>query len=61
MENIKLIDDWLETAKLICRKTDGKIKYEFNKFLLPLKFASTIYRHDLRLQEPRDEQKKLKY
>ena len=24
MENIKVIDDWLETAQLICTKTDGK-------------------------------------
>ena len=60
MENIKVIDDWLETAQLICTKTDGKTKYEFNKFMLPLKFAAKIYRHDLTLQEARDDQQKLK-
>ena len=37
----------LETAQLICTKTDGKTKYDFNKFELLLKFAKKIYRHDL--------------
>ena len=60
MENIKVIDDWLETAQLICTKTDGKTKYEFNKFMLPLKFATKIYRHDHMLQDARDDQQKLK-
>ena len=60
MENIKVIDDWLETAQLICTKTDGKTKYEFNKFMLPLKFATKIYRYDLTLQEAIDDQQKLK-
>ena len=60
MENIKVIDDWLETAQLICTKTDGKTKYKFNKFTSPLKFATKIYRYDLTLQDVRDDQKKLK-
>ena len=60
MENIKVIDDWLETAQRICTKTDGKTKYEFNKFTLPSKLATKIYRHDLTLQEARDDQQKLK-
>ena len=59
MENIKLIDDWLETAQLICTKTDGKTKYDFNKFTLPLKFTSKIYRRDLTLQEAKDDQQEL--
>ena len=59
MENIKVIDDWLETAQPNCTKTDGKTKYEFNKFMLPLKFATKIYRHDLTLQEARNDQQKL--
>ena len=54
MENIKVIDDWLETAQLICVKTDGKTKYEFNKFTFPLKFTSNIYRRDLTLQKAKD-------
>ena len=59
MDNIKIIDDWLETAQLICIKTDGKTKYEFNKFKMPLKFASKIYQHDLTLQKARDDQRNL--
>ena len=47
MENIKVIDNWLETAQLICTKADGKTKYDFNKSELLLKFAKKIYRHDL--------------
>ena len=59
MDNIKVIDDWLETAQLICTKADGKTKYEFNKFKMPLKFASTIYQHDLTLEKARDNQRDL--
>ena len=59
MKHIKLIDDWLETAQLICTKTDGKTKYDFNKFTLPLKFTSKIYRRDLTLQEAKDDQQEL--
>ena len=59
MNKIKVIDDWLETAQLICTKTDGKTKYDFNKFTFPLKFTSKIYRHDFTLQEVRDHQQKL--
>ena len=42
IDSIKIIDDWLETTQLICTKTDGKTQHEFNKFTLPLKFASKI-------------------
>ena len=44
MDNIKVIDDWIHTAQLICTKTDGKTKYYFNKFTFPLKFTLKIYR-----------------
>ena len=30
INKIKVIDDWLENAQLICTKTDGKRKYDFN-------------------------------
>ena len=60
MKNIKVIDDWLETAHLICTKTDGKTKYDFNKFMFPLKFTSKIYRHDLTLQKAKDNQQELR-
>ena len=59
MERIKIIDGWLETAQLICTKTDGKTKYNFSKFAFPVKFASKIYRHDLTLQKARDNQQDL--
>ena len=59
MNKNKVIDDWLETAQLICTKTDGKTKYDFNKFTFPLKFTSKIYHHDFTLQEVRDHQQKL--
>ena len=59
MKDIKLIDDWLETAQLICTKTDGKTKYDFNKFTFPLKFTSKIYNRNLTLQEAKDDQQEL--
>ena len=59
MERIKIIDGWLETAQLICTKTDGKTKYNFSKFAFPIKFASKIYGHDLTLQKARDNQQDL--
>ena len=52
-ENIKVIDNWLETAQLICTKTDGKTKYDVNNFTFPLKFTSKMYRRDLTLQKAR--------
>ena len=59
MKKIKVIDDWLENAQLICTKTDGKTKYDFNKLTVPLKFTSKIYHHNLILQEAKGDQKKL--
>ena len=60
MENIKQIDDWLDSVQLICTKADGKTKYDFNNFIFPLKFTSKIYRHDLTVQEAEDDQQELK-
>ena len=60
MNKIKVIDDWLKTAQLICTKTDEKTKYDFSKFTFPLKFASKIYNYDLTLQEAQDNQQELK-
>ena len=59
MNKIKIIDEWLETAQLICTKIDGKTSYKFNNFALPLKFASKIYRHDFMLQKARHDQQNL--
>ena len=33
MDNIKVKDNWLENAQLICTKTDGIIKYDFTKII----------------------------
>ena len=60
MENIKQIDDWLGSAQLICTKTDGKTKDDFNDFTSPLKSTSKIYCRDLTLQEAKDDQQELK-
>ena len=49
----------LETAQLICTKTDGKTKYDFSKFTFPLKFASKIYNYNLTLQKAQDNQQEL--
>ena len=57
MEIIKIIHEWLDTAQLICTKTDGKTKYDFNNFTFPLKFTSKIYRRHFMLQEAKDDQK----
>ena len=35
---VKKIDAKLDTAELVCTKTDGS-KYQFNIFALPLKFV----------------------
>ena len=59
MERIKPIDDWFATAQLICKKTDGKTEYNFNKFTLTLKFASKNNRRDLTLQKEGDDQQDL--
>ena len=42
MVNNKQIDDWLDTAQLVCTKTDGKTKYDFNKFTFASKFTLKI-------------------
>ena len=56
METIKIIDDWIDSAQLICTKTDRKTKYDFSNFTIPLKFASKIYRHYLTLQKAKNDQ-----
>ena len=49
MEHIKLVDDGLDSAQLICTKTDGRTQYNFNNFTFPWKFISKIYCCDLTL------------
>ena len=60
MKKIKTIDDWLDTAQLVCTKTDGKTKYDFNNFAFPSELTLKIYHCDLMLQEAEDDQQELK-
>ena len=52
------IDAKLDTAELVCTKTDGII-YDFNRFAFPLKFIETIYNYEITLDEAKDDQDKL--
>ena len=51
MENIKQIDDLLDTTYLTVEKT----KYDFNSFTFLSKLTLKIYCHDLTLQEVQDD------
>ena len=59
MTGIKLLDDWLDNAQLVCTKTDGITKYDFSNFTFPSKFTSKIYNKNLTLQEAEDNQQEL--
>ena len=59
MTNIKLLDDQLSNAQLVCTKPDRIKKYDFCNFTFPSKFASKIYNEDLTLQEVQDNQQEL--
>ena len=39
MADIKLLDDWLGNAQLLCTKADGITKYDFSNFTFSSKFA----------------------
>ena len=56
--DVKKIDAKLNTVELVCTKTDGT-KYNFNTFVLPLKFVEKIYNHEITLDEAKDDQGKL--
>ena len=56
---IKKIDTELDTAELVCTKTDGKSKYKFNLFASPLKFDRKIHNYEITLNEAIDDQEKL--
>ena len=49
----------LENVELVCTKTDG-IKYDFNRFSLPLKFIEKIYNYEITLNEAIEKQTKLR-
>ena len=60
MNEIKIKDDWLDAAQLVCTKTNGKTKYDFNKFTFASKFTLKIQHYDLTLQEAEDDEQELK-
>ena len=59
LSEFRKIDDTLDNAELVCTKTDGT-KYDFNRFLLPLKFIGKIYNYEITLNEAIEKQAKLK-
>ena len=52
------IDETLDNAELACTKTDGT-KYDFNRFLLPLKFIEKNHNYESTLDEARNYQTEL--
>ena len=54
--DIKKIDQTLDNAALFCTKTDGT-KYDFNRFLFPLKFIEKIHNYEITLNEARNNKK----
>ena len=53
------LDGELENVELICTKTDGP-KYDFNRFLLPLKFIEKIYNYKITLDKAIEDKTNLK-
>ena len=56
--DIKKIDETLDDAELVCTKTDGT-KYDFNRFLFPLKFIEKIHNYEITLNEAKNDQTEL--
>ena len=50
MSKFRKIDETLDDAQLVCTKTD-RIKYDFNQFLLPLKFIEKNHIYEITLDE----------
>ena len=58
LSEFKKIDETLDNAELVCTKTDGT-KYDFNRFLFPLKFIEKIHNYEITLDEARNYQREL--
>ena len=56
--DVKKIYTILYTAELVCTKTDGS-KYDFNIFVLPLKFVEKTLNYEITLDEAIKDQNKL--
>ena len=59
MSEFKKIDETLDNAELVCTKTDGT-KYDFNRFLFPLKFIEKIHNYKVTLDEARNYQAEIR-
>ena len=59
MDLVKKIDKVLKTADLVCTKTDGVTKYDFNKFMFPIDFILNIHYRSITLQEAKNDQLEL--
>ena len=55
----KKIGETFDNAELVCTKTDGT-KYNFNRFLFPLKFIKKIYNYEITLDEAKNYQTELR-
>ena len=59
LPKFKKIDRILDKAELVSTKTDGT-KYDFNRFVLPLKFIEKIHDYEITLDEAIKEQEELR-
>ena len=59
LSKFRKIDETLNNAELVCTKAD-RIKYDFNSFLLPLKFIEKIHNYEITLDEAINYQTELK-
>ena len=59
LSKFRKIDETLDNAELVCTKTDGT-KYDFNRFLFPLKFIEKIHNYEIILDEARKYQTELR-
>ena len=50
LSEFRKIDETLDNAELVCTKTDGT-KYDFNRFLFPLKFIEKNHNYEITLDE----------
>ena len=59
LSEFRKIDATIDNAELVCTKTDG-IKYDFNRFALPLKFIEKNHNYEITLDEAINYQTELK-
>ena len=58
LSEFKKVDETLDNTELVCTKTD-RTKYDFNRFLLPLKFIEKNHNYESTLDEARNYQTEL--